>query len=191
MYQLRGAILSLPILYNKPERKRELVAFLQKQLETYLDRSDKLDAKASALFNTVNAVVGLAFALIVIAGDDINIAFFVLLLAALVIYLLHTWLVIRTQKPRDFGVVPYARDDGDDTFVPFMVKYVAPDDDEYLDRLIVDYIGKRDEDGNLLPGVLQTAQQALAVKKRTYDWASYLVPILIVLLIAMAFTTLA
>ena len=70
-----------------------------------------------------------------------------------------------------------------------MIKYVPIDDNKYLDKLIVDYAGKKDPDNpnKLLPGAIQHTESLNSYKGKHIKRAAVSLAILIALLIAMAF----
>ena len=78
-------------LYNKPERKRELVVQLEAMLVEYRKASDTLDSKAWEILKVASATFGVVSALeITLSTGTLQLQFWLALLFALLVY---SWLI--------------------------------------------------------------------------------------------------
>jgi hypothetical protein len=176
-------------LYNKPERKRELVVQLEAMLVEYRKASDTLDSKAWEILKVASATFGVVSALeITLSTGTLQLQFWLALLFALLVY---SWLIFEVLcviSPQEWRLVP-GTEQGVLSYEDLVIKYVPIDDNKYLDKLIVDYAGKKDPDNpnKLLSGAIQHTESLNSYKGKHIKRAAVSLAILIALLIAMAF----
>ncbi|MBX3084737.1 MAG: hypothetical protein KF716_24090 [Anaerolineae bacterium] len=177
---------------NKAERKRELVQMLSKILDQQHGNADILDKKAWDILNVASASFGIG-AVFQIAQVKLVLMspFTGVLLIVLLFYLQLFRDVLAVIRPMNWRFVPGGAT-GQMKYTELMQKYIAPDDDEYLHKLIVDFIGKDEmtnvpSDYNSLSGAIQIAMLNNEAKSRHLLRAIRSFGIIIVGLIVMAF----
>lgn len=173
-------------VYHKPERKRELIRSLQNSLDAQLKASEELDSKAWQIMGVASATFGIAGALIFTNKDfPAGASFKWGVLAAIVLYLCLLVEILQTIKPLMWHSVP-GGEDGKISFESLLEKYIYPEtEDEYLDKLIVDYVGK--ETPHVVGGALQHAQDNNAKKSEHIRRASLLLGMIILALAVLPF----
>lgn len=185
--------------YNLVKRKRELVESLQIILGRQLEASEKLDEKAWEILRITSATFSIVTSLqIILAKDNIGVAFVFSLIVILVLYLFQVSEVLNATAPRDWGLVPGTHD-GKLNYEALRDKYILRydekistytllDEEVYLDKLIVDYAGKLKnppDNDEILLGVIAIAQNYNKDKAKHIRYATILLGVII---LALMFT---
>lgn len=169
------------ILYRGKEiRKKELIGMLQGQLDQIHDSSEVLEKKAWELLTLTSGAFGVITAFQISFTNLVKLQLFPLLITVvLVFYILFVREVIIIVSPREWPMVPGVDPEKQLSYETLLSKYIPIDDDKYLDKLIVDYVGKNDEDGTYLPGAVQIAQDINRLKSDSVNRAVVLAAIVV------------
>jgi hypothetical protein len=156
-------------VYHKVERKQKLVDDLQKLLDIQLANADILDNKAWEILKVTSGTVGLVSALeITLTKGIVGQSFWFGLAAVLVFYVLQIVVLMRAVQPRQWPTVP-GGEGGDLHYDILMERYVLPDDNDYLNQLIADYVGIKDSD---LPTDHSNNKSKFHLFKTSHFWHS-------------------
>jgi hypothetical protein len=148
-------------VYHKADRKRELVSLLKELLDTQVKASEVLDKKAWDILAVASATFGIAGAIeFALKSSSAGISFWIGVVAVMDLYFCLVVEVLQAIGPRVWWHIPGTAD-GKLSYEGLLLKYIAPtEENEYLDKLIVDYAGMKDPDqnGHIVNGAIQQAQ---------------------------------
>jgi hypothetical protein len=177
-------------IWQKPDRKRELVAQLQRINQHHYEAADALDKKAMELLRYSSAFLAIVITISVsIAqtknnGDDVSTYFIIGFLILLILYVAHVFYVLFVVTPMEFAHVPgVPTADNEVYYETMMLKYIRPEtDDAYLDKLIVDYVGVQETvDGEgPFDGAIQINQKQIRRKADQVEQAKRLLSLMTV-----------
>jgi hypothetical protein len=160
--------------YDQPQLKWDLIERLDQITNRQDAYASALESKALELLRYSGTILALIIAILAIVvnnvdniGDDFNIYFIPGFILLLFIYILHVISVLAVIAPTEIGNVPKV--ESEDGFAKLLERYVWPDENEYLDQLITDYTGRRDEAGQQEDGLVQTNQHTLAEKNKHFE----------------------
>lgn len=180
--------MSIKEVYNKPERKRELIKLIVDIEDNIHSASKALETKAWELLRVASATFGIVATFqVALVGDEVNPTFWLMLIFVLMCYIILVYWVIQAVRPHDWQYVP-GTENHELVFESLLKKYVYHDENEYLDRLIVDHIGKFNGENNqsIIKGALQKNKKINDQQANAVRWATYWLVALIGGLILMA-----
>lgn len=179
--------------------KRQLVDRLAELHSQSLANADILDGKAWEILRTTSAIFGIVTTLQVVLGGTANkTVLWIFIAIALVIYILQIIFVMLCIRPRNVRYVPGV---GELSYENIVGKYAFNIDEEtQLDKLIVDYAGRKEtelevkesskqtkkEVSKIIPGVIQYSQQITEQKARWIRLAIVCMSMIVCLLVMWA-----
>jgi hypothetical protein len=176
-------------VYRNIERKRELVAMLKTLLEGLETANDALDKKAWDILSVTSATFGIVSAIeITQKVPSSGLRFWVASAVVLGLYLWQVVEVLAAVGPMTWHKVPGGAR-GQLSFEVLLKKYILPEDeDEYLNKLIVDYVGKVDPENRdeIIPGAIQQHQKNNEKKAKHVRKAGWLLGFIVAGLIVVA-----
>lgn len=175
-------------VYTDVTRKCDLVERLQSTLDGHMHAAEILDKKAWDILSVTGATLGLAITIqLTVRNEAIRWHFWVALTIVLILYLLQIRAILSVVRPASWRLVP-GGPEGKISFEILRDKYVAVDESTYLDKLIVDYVGKNDpeKEGDILLGAIQVAIENNENKAKHIQKAAWLLGAIVMGLIGLA-----
>lgn len=168
-------------------RKHEIVESLERNLQFSREAAYKLEEKAWEILRVTSASFGIISALeITLTKGNLGPGFWLALAFVLVLYLLQVREVLQAVTPMSWRLVP-GTSDGNPRFDSLVQKYVQEiSSGMYLDKLIVDYVGKLDEHSQIQLGAIQHTENNNLKKAKHVRMAAKLLSAIIVGLVVMA-----
>lgn len=177
-------------IWQKPDRKRELIAQLERINQHHYEAADALDKKAMELLRYSSAFLAIVITISVTIAQtrdnegDVSTYFIIGFLILLILYVVHVFYVLVVVTPIEFAHVPgVPTADNEVYYETMMLKYIRPEsDDAYLDKLIVDYVGVQEtvEGEGPFDGAIQFNQQQIRRKADQVEQAKRLLSLMTV-----------
>ena len=152
-------------VYHELKRKAAIVEELKALFKAQVEASRSLEEKAWGILRTTSTTIGFASGLsIALAKDTLMTWVAALFVVILLLYVYQLWAFRQVIKPREWFYVP-GGEGGQLSPDVFDKRYIKQSEEEYLEQLLVDYVGERERDrGSRQEGAIQNAQKYNSIK---------------------------